>query len=364
MLAEILVDNIEKHIPLLAKILPVHSQIPILSHILIEAKEEGLFLTATNLEFGAQVKIPAKITETGKIAIPGKYFLEILASLSKDKLTLKKEKETVQLISRDSKFTLQTLPSEEFPKLFDQVTGERFVIDKKAIESIFSKVLLSISQEDSRPELTGICISRKEGREEIVATDGYRLSLYTNAKEKVTDEGITILSSKLIQEIVSLKTDGTLFIERLTNQAIFQADDIILVGRLIAGKYPQYEKILPKSFKTKITTDKDRFFQETKLASIFARENANILSLRVEDGKIVLFAKSSGVGESNAQLDVQQEGDDAEISFNAKYLLDFLKQCDGDRVVMELNNSLEPAKFIDSDNPGYFHIIMPVRVQG
>ncbi len=363
MLAEILVDNIEKHIPLLAKILPVHSQIPILSHILIEAREEGLFLTATNLEFGAQVKIPAKIIETGKIAIPGKYFLEIVSSLPKDKFSLKKEKEAVELISRDSKFTLQTLPSEEFPKLFDQVSGEQLTINKSAIENIFSKVILSISQEDSRPELTGVCIVRKEGREEIVATDGYRLSLYSNSGTKVVEEGIVILSSKLIQEIVSLKTEGSLFLEKTTNQAIFQADDIILVGRLIAGKYPQYDKILPKSFKTKVTADKDMFFQETKLASIFARENANILSLRVTDGKILLLAKSSGVGESNAQIDVVQDGDDTEISFNARYLLDFLKQCDGESVIMELNSSLEPAKFIDSANPGYFHIIMPVRVQ-
>lgn len=364
MLAEILVENIEKYIPLLAKILPVHSQIPILSHILIEAREEGLFITATNLEFGAQVKIPAKITETGKIAIPGKYFLEIISSLPKDKLILRKEKDSVELTSRNSKFTLQTLPSEEFPKLFDQVTGEQLIIDKKAIDAIFSKVLLSISQEDSRPELTGICISRKEGKEEIVATDGYRLSLYSNAKAKSQEESMTILSSKLIQEIVSLKSDGILFIERTTNQAIFQTDDIVLVGRLIAGRYPQYEKILPKAFKTKITTDKNRFFQEAKLASIFARENANILSLKISDGKILLFAKSSGVGESNAQIDIEQDGDDTEIAFNVRYLLDFLKQCDGEEVIVELNSSLEPAKFIDSSNPGYFHIIMPVRVQG
>lgn len=363
MLAEILVDNIEKYIPLLAKILPVHSQIPILSHILVEAKEEGLFITATNLEFGAQVKIPAKITETGKMALPGKYFLEIISSLPKDKLILRKEKESAELSSRDSKFTLQALPSEEFPKLFDQVTGEQLIIDKKAIDAIFSKVLLSISQEDSRPELTGICIVRKEGKEEIVATDGYRLSLYLNTKTKPHEDGVIILSSKLVQEIVSLKSDGVLFIERTTNQAIFQTEDIVLVGRLIAGRYPQYEKILPKTFKTKLTADKNRFFQETKLASIFARENANILSLRISDGKILLFAKSSGVGESNAQIDVEQDGDDTEIAFNARYLLDFLKQCDGEEVVVELNSSLEPAKFIDSANPGYFHIIMPVRVQ-
>jgi len=364
MLAEILVDNIEKHIPLLAKILPVHSQIPILSHILVETEENGLFITATNLEFGARIKIPAKISEIGKVAIPGKYFLEILSSLPKEKFILKKEKEAVELQSRDSKFTLQTLPSEEFPKLFDNVSGERFIVDKKTIDSVFGKVILSISQEDSRPELTGICIARKEGREEIVATDGYRLSLYLNNDKSNAEEGLMILSSKLIHEIVALKTEGILYLEKTTNQAIFKTEDVVLVGRLIAGRYPQYEKILPKNFKTKVILDTNRFYQETKLVSIFARENANILSLKIVDGAVLLFAKSSGVGESNAQLEAEQDGDDTEISFNARYLLDFLKQCDGDRVVMELNSSLEPARFTDSANIGYFHIIMPVRIQG
>ncbi|MBP6098707.1 MAG: DNA polymerase III subunit beta [Candidatus Levybacteria bacterium] len=364
MLAEILVENIENILPLLAKILPAHSQIPILSHILIDAKNEGLFITATNLEFGAQIKIPAKIIENGKAALPGKYFIELISSFPKEKFTIQKDKEKVDLVTRDSKFTLQTLPAEEFPKLFDDVAGEKIHITKDLLEKAFSKVLLSVSQEETRPELTGVCLVKKEGKEEIVTTDGYRLSLFKSKTGiGMKEDGIVILSSKLIQELVSLKKEGELYIDLITNQALFETGEIVLVGRMIAGRYPQYEKILPKAFKTKITVDKNQFYQETRLAAVLARENANILKLVIKDEKIILSARSSGVGEGQGQIDVVQEGDDTEISFNARYLLDFLKQCEGEEVVMELNSSLEPAKFFDSTNPNYFHIIMPVRVQ-
>lgn len=366
MKAEFLVENIEKFLPLLGKVLPAHSQIPVLSNILVEATDEGIFLYATDLELGVRIKVPAKIEEKGSTTIPGKQFIETLTSLPKGKIEISLEKEHLILKSQGNKILFNTIAREEFPGLFEEKGKKIGIFSQDDLRKIFLKLIFSVSLDEARPELTGILMSQKKTGIDFVATDGFRLSLKRQNEKTILEEGEgLILSSKLIQEAMSLKDEGdtVFYVQEKGNQVLFETANTILVGRLISGDFPNYEKVIPSHNKTRVVADTDDFLQKIRLASIFARDSANIVRLKIEEGKIKIFAKSSGLGEGEASLEVEQDGDDNEIAFNVKFLLDFLKNADSKRVVMELNSPLEPSLFKLDGVKDFLHIIMPVRVQ-
>ena len=366
MKVEFLVENIESFLPLLSKTLPAHTQIPVLSNILLEAKGNGFFLYATDLELGVRVKIPAKIDEEGSITIPGKQFIEALSSLPKGKVELSLDKDLLTLSSQDNKITFNTIVKEEFPSLFEEKGVKIGEFSKNEVERIFSKVIFAVSLDEARPELTGVLLSQKHKGLDFVATDGFRLSLKKEEGKALLDDGETlILSSKLIQEVLFSKEEDnmTLYLQKKGNQVLFESKNILLVGRLINGEFPNYEKVIPSQNKTKITFETEEFLQKIRLSSIFARESANIVKLKIEDKRVKIFAKSSGLGEGEASLDVEQEGDDNEIAFNVKFLLDLLKNIESKRTTMEINSPLESAVFKTDEDKNFIHIIMPVRVQ-
>lgn len=365
MRVEFLIENIEKYLPQISKIIPLHSQVPVLSNLLLEANKEGFFIYSTNLETGIRVKVPAKIEEEGAICVPGKQFIETLSSLPKDKASILLEKETLKLTCRNNSVSFQTIAKEEFPSIFEEKGEEVGSFSKQELENIFSGLIFSVSLDESRPELTGVLVKQKEGEVDFVATDGFRLSVKkTKEGETSLDSGM-ILPSKLINEALLLKSENNvkLLIYKKANQVIFENEDVILVGRLINGIFPNYEKVIPKSTKTTLTLDHEDFSQKIKLISIFARESSNIVNIQIKEGDIILKSQSLGVGEGEAKIEGTKEGEDNEIAFNIKFLQDFLKNVSGKTVKMSLSSPIEPCLFEVGEHKDFFHVIMPVRVQ-
>ena len=361
---EFLIENIEKFLPLISKIIPVHSQIPILSNVLLEATKQGFYISATNLEIGARIKVPAKIEEEGAVTVPGKQFVETLSSLPKDKVFVSSEKDSLKIKCRDNIITFQTIARDEFPNILEQKGEKVHTFSGEEIRETFEKLTLAASLDDSRPELTGILISQKDGAIDFVATDGFRLSLKKIKKGKIfSDRESIILPARLIIEAITLPGETSLYIYKKGNQVVLENEETLLVGRLINGEFPNYERVIPASFKTSITLDSQEFLQKLRLASIFARDAANIVKISVSAGKVKMIARSSGVGEGEAVIEGEQEGEDNEIAFNIKFLMDLLKNIQEKTVVMELSSPVEPATFRISDEPEFLHIIMPVRLQ-
>ncbi len=366
MKAEFLIENIEKYLPSITKILPVNSQVPVLSNILIEAKSSGLYFSATNLEIGIIIKIPAKITEEGATTVPGKQFIEALSTFSKDKVSLSLDGAALSLESRGSKVKFQTISKEDFPRLYEEKGEKIYEFKKGELNSLFSNINFAVSLDEGRPELTGILISPKSGATQFVATDGFRLSKRETENKKILDsEEPLILPSKLVNEALSLKESDiiSLFVDKTSNQVIFETEDIILVGRIINGQFPNYERVIPTDSKTKIILDREELIQKIRLISVFARDTANIVQIKVDGDKVKLFSRSAGVGESDVVVEGKQTGEGCEIAFNVKFLNDLLKSLTGKTITMGLSSGVEPAVFTTDDDPGFVHIIMPVRVQ-
>lgn len=363
MKAEFLIENIEGYLPTLSKILPIHSQIPVLANLLIEASEEGIFVSSTNLETGVRIKIPGKVEEKGVTTVPGKQFLEALSSLPKDKVSISEGKGVFKITCRNTSVSFQTIAAEEFPGMYED-EGENIIdFSEEELRKTFSPLLFVASQDESRPELTGVLFAQGDGGIDFVTTDGFRLSLKKIAGKKMTEESL-ILPARLISEVIALKSPASLYVNKKANQAIFKTEDVILVGRFITGSFPKYEKVIPKEGKTSIAVDTQDFSQKLKLISIFAREAANVVRIKIEDGKIMMKAAAAGVGEGEMEVEGEQEGDANEIAFNIKFLSDFLKNVEAKEAILRVNSPVEPALFkIDSD-PDFLHVIMPVKVDG
>lgn len=366
MSVEFLAGNLEKYIPLLLKSLPSHSQVPVLSNILLSATKTGFFLSATDLEFGIRISIPAKIIEEGSVTVPGREFLDTISMLTKEKVVLREEKESLLLTSASAKISFQTIAQEEFPNIFQDRGAKVYEFKRPEMERIFPQLSFAVANDDTRPELTGILFAQQEDETHFVATDGFRLSVVSLKNSQILPAGKKIIFPvRIINEAMSLKEAKTvtLFIDEKTSQVIFETDDIILVGRLIRGDFPNYQKVVPQDSRNSIVVDRDELLSQVKLASVFARESANIVYLSIKEGTVIIKSKSSGVGEQESVIEGQQDGDGGEVAFNAKFLLDLLKNLSGKEVKIQTNSSVEPVLFTDPTNASFFHVIMPVRVQ-
>lgn len=359
-----LVENIEKATPFINKVIPINTQVPILSNICIQANSNGFFLSATDLEIGIQAKIPAKIEEEGAVTVPGKHFIEVIHALPKDKLNLVKEKDLLLLTLRDHKVTFQTLPQEEFPSIFEEKGEKVFSFEAEELRSVFSPVVFCTINDEAKPVLSGILLSQEEGDLHVAATDGYRLSL-KKIKGKLIEGEMKkmVVSARLINELLTLKGAIDMFVYAKGNQVVFEAENMVFVGRFLEGEFPRYERVIPTGYKTRIVFEKEGFLQILKLSSVFARESANVVRLKVKDGVLTLLSRSQGVGEGEMNLEVEHEGEGNEIVFNIKFLLDLLRNTPEKRMIMEMNTPFEPGVFRFEKDPSFLHVIMPVRVQ-
>lgn len=363
MKVSLLVENIEKFLPLIGKALPTHSQVPILLNLLIAATKDGLYIKATDLDLGIEIKIPAKIEEEGKITVPGRQFIEVMNSLPKDKLTFSLEKETLSISSRGNKVSFQTITAEDFPDLYKSRGEEVARFSKEEFQDIFAYLAFCVSTDEARPQLTGVYISKNEKSIDFVATDGYRMSVNTVEGDKKITNGL-IVSVRLINEVLSLKNDFdeiVLFVNKEGSQVIFECGEVVIVGRMIEGAFPDYKKVIPKTSKLTATIDREEFLQNVRLASVFAREDSNILHLEIEGQNLKLSTKSAGVGEGFSEVEIEKKGEDTKIAFNVKYLLDILKTINEKTIILKLNNSGDAALF-EIEGKNFKHVIMPVQV--
>lgn len=359
---EIITENIEKHLGLLVRVLPSTSQVPILNNILLEANDLGFFIKATDLELGVVIKIPAKINKQGKITVPGKQFIEAISNLPKDRLIIKEDKESVNLQIRDNKLTFQTLNASEFPELLKNKGEKVFSLKKNEFDNLFKHLSFSASVDEIRPHLTGVYIVNKENGLEMVTTDGYRLTVKdAGSKEEMKIKEAIIVSMEAINEAISISCDEiSVFMNSDESQAVFVGGDVTLVGRLIEGKFPPYEKVIPQNSATKVRVDKEEFMQNTKLANVFAKEQSNIVNLSIEGSVLKLKSKTAGLGQGEFSMDCTKEGEDNKIAFNVRYVLDALKNFEGNTIILEINGPLQPAMLTD-EKKSFRHVIMPIK---
>lgn len=373
MIATFLCENIQKKISFLNHVVSQKSQLVVLSNILIETNRGKLYISSTDLEIGLKIEIPANIKEEGGTTVPAKTFSELINMLPSGKITLEAKDGSLEVKTDKTKNVFQTIPKEEFPNLYEEMGEKIMDIPKDVMQNCFTKVVFSASSDIDRPALSGVLIKTSDdGNIVLVATDGFRLSFKNfNCKtEKETEEAIKkpiIVPARVLREAVMLKDEEkgmAMFIAKKNNQVLFQNGTALLVGRLIEAEFPNYERIIPQSFLTQFFFDREELQKAVKICAIFARETANIIKLSFKKDAAVVSANTPSVGENTVEVEGKLVGDENQIAFNARYLLDLFSNVSESEMVFEMNDPFQSGVFKIKDDSSFLHLIMPIRVQG
>lgn len=367
MKAKVLTENLLRSLTRLGRIISPKTQTPILQCIKIEAKKDGLYLTATNAETTETVWVGGKIEKEGELCVSSKVLMDFVSSLPPGTTSIELSEEILHVSCLGFKATIPTFLANEFPvsAVFDKEKATK--INKKTLSLALLGIIFSSATDEGRPVLTGVKVRRVEDKTQFVATDGYRLSVKTIETEI---SGLTdlVIPAKALVEVSKIaleeKEEDEIYLGLIgSNQIGFVVGDTTIITRLIEGQYPNFERIIPKIYTTKIKTNKEQFLRAIKSAAIFARDNANIIRLSLMDGKILVTANAPQVGENKIEVEASIEGDGGEIAFNSKFLAECLMNLSSDEVIFEMTGSLNPGVFKPVGDDSYFHIIMPVRVQ-
>ena len=363
----VLAESLQKKLTLANHAISSRNQLPILSHVLLETRDGKLIISSTDLEIGIETSLPAQIEEEGATTVPAKLFLELVNSLPQDKMTLTTKEGSLEISAKKSKTIVQTSPKEEFPLLYDGKGEELLTFDKGKMKGIFSKVVFSSSPEATRPALAGVLIKKIENGFIVVATDGYRLSLeeVTTSANGVHLERPIIIPARIIREATALSENGlvSMYVSEKTNQLLFTQEDTVLVGRLIDAEFPNYEKVIPTDVASKVFVDREELLKAVKVCSIFARETANIVTFSLYKDRMIVSAKTPSLGENTIDVDSRLTGEENEIAFNVRYILDALTNITENELSFEMTGPLNPGVFRIEGNPTFLHLIMPIRTQ-
>jgi DNA polymerase III subunit beta len=364
----VLKENLNKALVITGRSISSRPQLPILSNILLQAKENSLQISSTNLEIGINYTIGAKVEKEGEVTVPGKLLLDFINTISADKIEFEliEKNLIVKTINTESSFS--TIAASEFPP-FPVISGDKKTLPIDKLKAVIQRIVFAASTDETRPVLTGVKTAIFGGKISLQATDGYRLSLDSVEIPDKKEELRVVLPAQTLSEIVKIadeqkvKEVDFVIIEN-KNQVVFTMPGVSVFTRLIDGEYPNIEKIIPADFKTKITISKEDFYQCVKTAALFARGAANIVKIKVEKTGLRLSANTPQVGENQDFIEAKVEGEEGEIAFNYRFLLDLLSNFPDENVVIEMSGPLSPGVFKTLNIPSFLHIIMPVRVQG
>lgn len=371
---QILQENLTKALSLASRFASSRAQLPILGNILLTADKSKFSVSSTNLEVSVVVHIGAKVTQEGSVSIPSKVITDLVGNLPKETLELTSEKERLKISSPGFSSSLLGMDATDFPNIPSMISKEKSItLPKDDFSGGIAQTVFAASIDETRPVLTGVLFVFAKNSITLVATDGFRLSkkeIKTKEIKVAGGVGKIVIPKTILNEVVRMGDEsGEIYFkfDEKEKQAVFGSNDVVISSRLIEGEYPDYEKIIPKSALVTVLIDKDEFLRAVKLAAVFARESANIVKIKLAEGSISVSAESGQSGSQETKVDAKVEiekGKGFEISFNYRFLEDFIASVKGEEVKMEFTTSDKAGVFLDTSAPDYLHLIMPVRVQG
>lgn len=369
----ILQENLSHGLTIASRSVAARAQLPVLGNILLSTDKGRLKLSATNLETGINLWLGAKVEKEGAISIPAKILTEFVSSLPAGRIEIEARENALHLVSGSYEASFVGLAANEFPAVPSMTTKAVLKFEAPPLALAINQTAFAAAQDEGRPILTGVLLKSQSEGLTLVATDGYRLSLKklkgVAGIEKVKEfkKGLVLPARTLLEvaRVASEETEGKLglAVTPEASQVIFATSDIEIVSRLIEGKFPDFEKIIPAKGKTKVLIEREELTRAVRIASIFARESANIVRFEVKGSKLEVSANTAQVGDNKSQVEAKIEGEAGKIAFNSRYLLDFLNIVGNEQVSFEMTGALNPGLFRPAGDDSYLHIIMPVRVQ-
>lgn len=339
---------------------------PALSNILICTTENTLTMTATDLEIELVSQIGIIVDQPGEITVPGKKLLDICKSLPTDAMINFSVKDTKAFIqSGRSRFSLTTLAAKDFPALDEISSVYEFELTQKTLKETIDKTAFAMAQQDVRYYLNGLMLEVSSNFLRAVATDGHRLAYCEKETNlEVADIKQVILPRKGVLELVRLlkDTDDTVKIVLGSNHLQVEFDQLRLTSKLIDGRFPDYNRVMPSDGNNIVTVNRDQLRQALMRASILSNEKYRGIRLILDNDLIKLQAQNPDQEEADIELEIEYSGDVIEIGFNVNYMLDVLNAASSETVQATLRDSNSSFLLTYPDQADCKYVIMPMRL--
>jgi len=338
--------------------------IPILSNVLIEAFDDQIILSATDLTTSMRCYASAKVIEEGAIALPARRFFQLIRELTSPQVKItSSSNENAQIISGSSLFKLNGMHKNEFPTLPDTSGATQLTLAPKALKDLLSKTAFSAAREDSRYVLNGILLQIQNSKATFIGTDGKRLA--KTAYEVEVDEsfqGSYILPLKAVEEMIRMldHSEETAILGLMHDKVFLEHSNHVLITKLMAGQYPDVERVIPESLPGPIALHREELITLLRQVSLFTSDMSHSVRFLFENGQLNLNAASSDIGEGNVSMPVDYQGKKLEIAFNPYYFQDILRHSKDETVNFSIQDSYNPGVITDSSD--VLFVIMPMRL--
>lgn len=341
---------------------------PILTGVLIEAGQGRLRLAATDLEMGIECEVPAEVAEPGVVAIDGKYLSQIVRKADGETVTvlLASEGNAVQITAGRARFTIHTLPADEFPGLPEVETAAAWRLPQRELHAMIRQTIFATLHDDSRPFLTGVLFEIENGQLRLAATDMNRLALTTGrlleAAETSRSAIVPARALAEVQRILDPREDSDVEFAIGENLAVFRVAGASVVCRLIESQFVNYRSVLPKDQKVRVTVEREGFLAAIDRVSLLTPRGEAIVRLHIENGTLSISAQEAEIGQAYEEVPAESTGGPARVAFRAEYMMDVLRALDCERVQFEITDELRPGDVRAVGDDGFWYIVMPIQV--
>jgi DNA polymerase-3 subunit beta len=330
-----------KQVQMLSGVLNSNNTLPILDNFLFEITEGELTISASDLETTMTTRMTIESKQDGKIAIPARLLADTLKSLPDQPLTFTIDEKTnaIEIASDFGKYRLAGQPGDEFPKNPEMDGASSIHIDGDVLANAINKTLFAAGNDDLRPVMNGIFFEFYSDSLRFVATDAHRLVRYSRVDQQAEQTANFIVPRKPLNLLKNTAAgSGSVSIEYTESNALFRFDQVSLTCRLIEGKYPNYEAVIPKENPNKLTIDRVDLLQSIKRVSIFANKTTHQVRLKIAGSELSISAEDLDYSNAaNERLTCSYEGEDMEIGFNSRFLADMLSNVNAENVVFNLS---------------------------
>ncbi len=341
--------------------------IPILSNVLIEAKDDGsIRLMATDLDLQVDESVAAQVEQAGATTVPAHTFFDIVRKLPEgSQVELSAADGKMQVVAGRARFNLSTLPRDDFPVIAEGELPTCFELPAATLRQIVDKTRFAISSEETRYYLMGIFLHVADDKLKAAATDGHRLARVTMDKPDGAD-GMPdiIIPRKCVGELRKLldEVDGTVEMSLSATKVRFGLGSAVLTSKLIDGTFPDYNRVIPTGNDKLLKLDPKSFAQGVDRVATIASEKTRAVKMSVDRDKVTLAVTSPESGTATEEIAADYGGEPIEIGFNARYLMDILQQIESDTVEVHLADAAAPTLLRESDDSNALYVLMPMRV--
>lgn len=356
---EALLDGLQK----VQHVVSSRTTLPILSNVLLVAKDGRLQFTTTDLDVGITGSVEAQIEKEGATTLPAKRLVNIVRELPASEVEVSVDgKNHASIRSGPSFFKIIGLSDTEFPPLPDFEGAKVFKIPQQTLKDGLKKTSYAISTDETRYVLNGIFASFRDGKLTLVATDGRRLAMVDADLEfPASHETDVIIPTKAVQELQRLLGDaGEVVVKLSDNQVSFSVGDSLLASKLIEGNYPNYRQVIPGDSNERVVISREALLETVRRVSLLSSERSNSVKLVFSENHIEVTANSPDVGEAQESMDVVYQGPPMQIAFNPEFLQAPLRNLDSDDVYLDLIDEMSPG--VLRIEGSFLYVLMPMRV--